>query len=80
VRISGAVATLGGVVVMLAGHPLLAMAGFGLLGPNASQAIAGVATVAYTVPFILVTLLATGIAAFSGVLRPAGVRDAHLDG
>ncbi|MFI5713204.1 MFS transporter [Kribbella sp. NPDC051620] len=116
VRISGAVATLGGVLVVLAGHPLVAMAGFGLLGlgiavvvplafaaagrtgPNASQAIAGVATVTYTagliapsiiggiaqasnltVSFILVTVLATGIAAFSAVLRPAGVRDAHLD-
>jgi MFS family permease len=117
VRISGAVATLGGVLVVLADHPLVAMAGFGLLGlgiavvvplafaaagrtgPNASQAIAGVATVTYTagliapsiiggiaqasnltVSFILVTVLATGIAAFSAVLRPAGVRDAHLDG
>lgn len=117
VRVSGAVATLGGVLVVLAGHPLVAMAGFGLLGlgiavvvplafaaagrtgPNASQAIAGVATVTYTagliapsiiggiaqasnltVSFILVTVLATGIAAFSAVLRPAGVRDAHLDG
>ncbi|GAA3562959.1 MFS transporter [Kribbella ginsengisoli] len=116
VRISGAVATLGGVLVILAGHPLVAIAGFGLLGlgvavvvplafaaagrtgPNASQAIAGVATVTYTagliapsviggvaqasnltVSFILVTLLATGIAVFSAVLRPAGVRDAHLD-
>jgi MFS family permease len=117
VRISGAVATLGGVLVVLAGHPLVAIAGFGLLGlgvavvvplafaaagrtgPNASQAIAGVATVTYTagliapsiiggiaqasnltVSFILVTLLATGIAGFSAVLRPAGVRDSHLDG
>ncbi|GAA0923150.1 MFS transporter [Kribbella koreensis] len=116
VRISGAVATLGGVLVVLAGHPLVAITGFGLLGlgvavvvplafaaagrtgPNASQAIAGVATVTYTagliapsviggvaqasnltVSFILVTLLATGIAVFSAVLRPAGVRDAHLD-
>jgi MFS family permease len=32
VRVSGAVATLGGVLVVLAGHPLVAMAGFGLLG------------------------------------------------
>jgi MFS family permease len=117
VRISGAVATLGGVLVVLAGHPLVAIAGFGLLGlgiavvvplafaaagrtgPNASQAIAGVATVTYTagliapsiiggiaqasnlsVSFILVTVLATGIAVFSSVLRPAGVRGAHLDG
>lgn len=112
VRVSGAVATLGGVLVVLAGHPLIAMAGFGLLGlgiavvvplafaaagrsgPNPSQAIAGVATVTYTsgliapsiiggiaqassltISFILVTVLATGIAAFSAVLRPAVVRE-----
>ncbi|WP_433006613.1 MFS transporter [Kribbella sp. CA-294648] len=111
VRVSGAVATLGGVLVVLANHPVMAMAGFGLLGlgiavvvplafaaagrtgPNPSQAIAGVATVTYTsgliapsiiggiaqgssltISFILVTLLATGIAAFSAVLRPAVVR------
>lgn len=117
VRVSGAVATLGGVLVVLAGHPLVAMAGFGLLGmgiavvvplafaaagrtgPNPSQAIAGVATVTYTsgliapsviggiaqasnltISFILVTLLATGIAAFSSVLRPATVRDGHISG
>ncbi|WP_020389345.1 MFS transporter [Kribbella catacumbae] len=117
VRVSGAIATLGGVLVVLAGHPLVAMAGFGLLGmgiavvvplafaaagrtgPNPSQAIAGVATVTYTsgliapsviggiaqasnltISFILVTVLATGIAAFSAVLRPATVRDGHLNG
>lgn len=117
VRVSGAVATLGGVLVVLAGHPLVAMAGFGLLGmgiavvvplafaaagrtgPNPSQAIAGVATVTYTsgliapsviggiaqasnltISFILVTVLATGIAAFSAVLRPATVRDGHISG
>jgi MFS family permease len=111
-RVSGAVATLGGVLVVLAGHPLVAMAGFGLLGlgiavvvplafaaagragPNPSQAIAGVATVTYTSgliapsiiggiaqassltsSFILVTVLAAGIAAFSSVLRPAVVRE-----
>ncbi|NEA35271.1 MFS transporter [Streptomyces sp. SID13031] len=116
VRVSGAIATLGGVLVVLAGHPLVAIAGFGLLGlgiavvvplafaaagrtgPNASQAIAGVATVTYTagliapsiiggiaqasnlsISFILVTVLATGIAVFSAVLRPAGVRDGHVD-
>ncbi|MEU4395819.1 MFS transporter [Kribbella sp. NPDC023855] len=116
VRVSGAVATLGGVLVVLANHPVIAMAGFGLLGlgiavvvplafaaagrsgPNPSQAIAGVATVTYTsgliapsiiggiaeassltISFILVTLLATGIAAFSAVLRPAVVREGHLD-
>jgi len=112
VRVSGVVATLGGLLVVLAGHPLVAMAGFGLLGlgiavvvplafaaagrtgPNASQAIAGVATVTYTsgliapsviggiaqasdltMSFILVTALATGIAIFSAVLRPATARD-----
>ncbi|WBQ07598.1 MFS transporter [Kribbella sp. CA-293567] len=32
VRVSGAIATLGGVLVVLANHPLVAMAGFGLLG------------------------------------------------
>jgi MFS family permease len=65
VRVSGVVATLGGLLVVLAPHPVVAMAGFGLLGlgiavvvplafaaaaksgPNASQAIAGVATVTY---------------------------------
>jgi MFS family permease len=115
VRISGVVATLGGVLVVLAGHPLVAMAGFGLLGlgiavvvplafaaagrtgPNPSQAIAGVATVTYTsgliapsviggiaqasnltISFILVTVLAAGIAVFSAVLRPTGVRDGHV--
>ncbi len=112
VRVSGVIATLGGLLVVLAGHPLVAMAGFGLLGlgiavvvplafaaagrtgPNASQAIAGVATVTYTsgliapsviggiaqasdltMSFILVTVLATGIAVFSAVLRPATARD-----
>jgi MFS family permease len=117
VRVSGAIATLGGVLVVLAGHPLVAMVGFGLLGlgvavvvplafaaagrtgPNPSQAIAGVATVTYTsgliapsviggiaqasnltISFILVTILTIGIAAFSAVLRPAGVRGGRLDG
>lgn len=107
VRVSGIIATLGGLLVVLAQHPLIAMAGFGLLGlgiavvvplafaaaghtgPNPSQAIAGVATVTYTsgliapsviggiaqgtnltVSFIVVTLLASGLAIFSGVLRP----------
>jgi MFS family permease len=32
VRVSGVVATLGGLLVVLAQHPLVAMAGFGLLG------------------------------------------------
>ncbi|KPI21536.1 major facilitator superfamily MFS_1 [Actinobacteria bacterium OK074] len=66
VRAGGVCAALGGVLVVLAGHPAVAMAGFALLGlgiavvvplcfaaaghsgPNASQAIAGVATITYT--------------------------------
>ncbi|GAA1561425.1 MFS transporter [Kribbella lupini] len=107
VRVSGAIATLGGVLVVLAPHPAVAMAGFGLLGlgiavvvplafaaagkagPNPSQAIAGVATVTYasglvapsiiggiaqasslTLSFIVVTVLATGLALFAPVLAP----------
>lgn len=66
VRVGGFVATAGGLMVVAAPHPALAMAGFALLGlgvavvvplafaaagrsgPNAGQAIAGVATVTYT--------------------------------
>jgi MFS family permease len=107
VRVSGVIATLGGVLVVLAPHPAVAMAGFGLLGlgiavvvplafaaagkagPNPSQAIAGVATVTYasglvapsiiggiaqasslTLSFIVVTVLATGLALFAPVLAP----------
>ncbi|GAB3835036.1 MFS transporter [Kribbella italica] len=107
VRVSGVIATLGGVLVVLAPHPAAAMAGFGLLGlgiavvvplafaaagkagPNPSQAIAGVATVTYasglvapsiiggiaqasslTLSFIVVTVLATGLALFAPVLAP----------
>ncbi|MEU6146452.1 MFS transporter [Streptomyces sp. NPDC047081] len=106
VRIGGGFAVLGGVLIVLAGHPAVAMAGFALLGlgiavvvplcfaaaghagPNPSQAIAGVATITYTsgliapgliggvaqatslvVSFVLVTVLACGLAAFAGVLR-----------
>ncbi len=65
-RISGAIATLGGVLVIIADTPYLAIPGFALIGigiaivvplafaaagrsgGNASQAIAGVATVTYT--------------------------------
>jgi hypothetical protein len=50
----------------------------GLIAPSIIGGIAQASNL--TVSFILVMLLATGIAAFSGVLRPAGVRDAHLDG
>jgi MFS family permease len=107
VRVSGVVATLGGLLVVLAPHPVVAMAGFGLLGlgiavvvplafaaaaksgPNASQAIAGVATVTYasglvapsiiggiaqasslTLSFVVVTVLALGLALFAPVLSP----------
>jgi MFS family permease len=66
VRTGGGLAALGGVLVVFAPNPVLAMAGFALLGlgvavvvplafaaagrsgPNASQAIAGVATITYT--------------------------------
>ncbi|MBC9727060.1 MFS transporter [Streptomyces sp. TRM68367] len=66
VRASGALAVLGGLLIVLAEHPAMAMTGFALLGlgiavvvplcfaaagrsgPNASQAIAGVATITYT--------------------------------
>ncbi|MGW7684632.1 MFS transporter [Kribbella sp. NPDC054772] len=65
VRWSGAIATLGGLLVVVAPTPLVAMIGFGLIGigiavvvplafaaagrtgKNASQAIAGVATITY---------------------------------
>ncbi|MFF4906716.1 MFS transporter [Streptomyces sp. NPDC001260] len=106
VRVGGAFAVLGGALIVLAGHPAVAMTGFALLGlgiavvvplcfaaaghsgPNPSQAIAGVATITYTsgliapsliggvaqatslvVSFVLVTVLACGLAAFAGVLR-----------
>ncbi|MFE7856974.1 MFS transporter [Streptomyces sp. NPDC057403] len=113
VRVGGAFAVLGGVLIVLAGHPAVAMTGFALLGlgiavvvplcfaaaghsgPNPSQAIAGVATITYTsglvapsliggvaqatslvVSFVLVTVLASGLAVFAGVLRTGerGVR------
>ncbi|MFI7064861.1 MFS transporter [Kribbella sp. NPDC050124] len=106
VRWSGVIATAGGVLVVIAQHPAVAMAGFGLIGigiavavplafaaaartgANASQAIAGVATITYasglvapsiiggiaqasnlTVSFLVVTVLATGLAIFAPVLR-----------
>ncbi|WP_433160169.1 MFS transporter [Kribbella sp. CA-247076] len=106
VRWSGVIATIGGVLVVVASHPVVAMTGFGLLGigiavvvplafaaagrsgTNASQAIAGVATITYasglvapsiiggiaqasnlTISFLVVTLLATGLAVFAPVLR-----------
>ncbi|GGX92814.1 MFS transporter [Streptomyces minutiscleroticus] len=106
VRVSGVLATLGGVLVVAAGNPVVAMCGFALLGlgiavvvplafaaagrsgPNPSQAIAGVATITYTsglvapsaigtlaqatslvVSFTLVTVLASALVAFAGVLR-----------
>ncbi|MEV6943603.1 MFS transporter [Streptomyces sp. NPDC051172] len=106
VRAGGALAVLGGLLIVVAGHPAVAMGGFALLGlgiavvvplcfaaagrsgPNPSQAIAGVATITYTsgliapsliggvaqatslvVSFVLVTVLAGGLAAFAGVLR-----------
>ncbi|MFE0676831.1 MFS transporter [Streptomyces sp. NPDC058867] len=108
VRSGGILAAVGGLLIVTASHPALAMTGFGLMGlgiavvvplcfaaagrsgPNPSQAIAGVATITYTsglvapgaigglaqltslvVSFALVTLLATGLAAFAGVLRTA---------
>ncbi|MEU6252841.1 MFS transporter [Streptomyces sp. NPDC047043] len=106
VRAGGGFAVLGGLLIVLAGHPAVAMTGFALLGlgiavvvplcfaaaghsgPNPSQAIAGVATITYTsgliapsliggvaqatslvVSFVLVTVLASGLAVFAGVLR-----------
>ncbi|MBY8342147.1 MFS transporter [Streptomyces spinosirectus] len=106
VRAGGALAVVGGVLIVLAGHPVVAMSGFALMGlgiavvvplcfaaaghsgPNPSQAIAGVATITYTsgliapsliggvaqatnlmISFVLVTVLACGLAAFAGVLR-----------
>ncbi|MEU6379756.1 MFS transporter [Streptomyces sp. NPDC046909] len=111
VRAGGVLAALGGLLIVLANHPALAMSGFALMGlgiavvvplcfaaagrsgPNPSLAIAGVATITYTsglvapsaigtiaqatsllVSFVLVTVLASGLVAFAGVLR-AGDRD-----
>ncbi|MEU3034515.1 MFS transporter [Streptomyces griseoaurantiacus] len=111
VRVGGVLATLGGLMVVLAGHPAVAMSGFALMGlgiavvvplcfaaagrsgPNPSQAIAGVAAITYTsglvapgaigtlaeatslmASFALVTVLASGLALFAGVLR-VGDRD-----
>ncbi|MFJ7149793.1 MFS transporter [Streptomyces sp. NPDC100445] len=108
VRAGGALAVLGGLLVVLAGYPAVAMGGFALMGlgiavvvplcfaaaghsgPNPSQAIAGVATITYTsgliapgliggvaqatslvVSFCVVTVLASGLAVFAGVLRTA---------
>jgi hypothetical protein len=105
VRWSGVIATAGGVLVVVAPHPVLAMTGFGLIGigiavvvplafaaaghtgANASHAIAGVATITYasglvapsviggiaqasslTMSFLVVTVLATGLAIFAPVL------------
>ncbi|MFF2851234.1 MFS transporter [Streptomyces sp. NPDC058001] len=66
VRVGGVLATIGGLLVVTAGHPAVAMGGFALMGlgiavvvplafaaagrsgPNASLAIAGVATITYT--------------------------------
>jgi MFS family permease len=106
VRWSGVIATAGGVLVVVAPHPVVAMTGFALMGigiavvvplafaaagrtgTNASHAIAGVATVTYasglvapsiiggiaeasnlTISFLVVTVLATGLAIFAPVLR-----------
>ncbi|MFD3842161.1 MFS transporter [Streptomyces sp. NPDC058642] len=111
VRVSGVLAVLGGLLIVVANHPAVAMAGFALMGlgiavvvplcfaaagrsgSNPSLAIAGVATITYTsgliapsaigtiaqatsllVSFVLVTVLASGLVAFAGVLR-AGDRD-----
>ncbi|WAU80916.1 MFS transporter [Streptomyces sp. Qhu-G9] len=111
VRVSGVLATLGGVLVVAADNAAVAMTGFALLGlgiavvvplcfaaagrsgPNPAQAIAGVATITYTsgliapsaigtvadatslvTSFVLVTVLAFGLAAFAGVLRASGRR------
>ncbi|MGW2522876.1 MFS transporter [Streptomyces sp. NPDC001617] len=111
VRAGGAFAVLGGLLIVVAGVPAVAMTGFALLGlgiavvvplcfaaaghsgPNPSQAIAGVATITYTsgliapsliggvaqatslvVSFMLVTVLACGLAAFAGVLRTGDPR------
>ncbi|MGY4999050.1 MFS transporter [Streptomyces sp. 900105245] len=108
VRAGGMLAVLGGLLIVLAGHPAVAMGGFALMGlgiavvvplcfaaaghagPNPSQAIAGVATITYTsgliapsliggvaqatslvVSFCVVTVLASGLAVFAGVLRTA---------
>ncbi|MFG1910444.1 MFS transporter [Kribbella sp. NPDC048928] len=105
VRCSGVIATLGGLLVVVAPHAIVAMIGFGLIGigiavvvplafaaaghtgPNPSQAIAGVATITYasglvapsiiggiaqasslTSSFIVVTVLAAGLAVFARVL------------
>lgn len=111
VRTSGVLAVLGGLLIVVANHPAVAMAGFAVMGlgiavvvplcfaaagrsgSNPSLAIAGVATITYTsglvapsaigaiaqatsllVSFVLVTVLASGLVAFAGVLR-AGDRD-----
>lgn len=115
VRAGGVLAVLGGLLIVLAGHPAVAMAGFALMGlgiavvvplcfaaaghagPNPSQAIAGVATITYTsglvapsliggvaqatslmVSFVVVTVLACGLAAFAGVLRTAERRGGEV--
>ncbi|MDQ1040012.1 MFS family permease [Streptomyces sp. V3I8] len=109
VRVSGLLATVGALLVVLAQNAVVAMTGFALLGlgiavvvplcfaaagrsgPNPAQAIAGVATITYTsglvapsaigtvadatslvTSFVLVTVLAFGLAAFAGVLRASG--------
>ncbi|MDT9701070.1 MFS transporter [Streptomyces sp. P17] len=115
VRAGGVLAAVGGLLIVVANQPALAMAGFGLMGlgiavvvplcfaaagrsgPNPSLAIAGVATITYTsglvapgaigglaqatslvVSFGLVTLLATGLAVFAGVLRTAERKSAAV--
>jgi MFS family permease len=75
VRAGGVVAALGGLLVVIAPHPVVAIGGFGLLGlgiavvvplafaaaghkgPNASRAIAGVATVTYTSGLVAPSLI-----------------------
>lgn len=111
VRAGGLLAALGGLLIVTARNPAMAMTGFALMGlgiavvvplcfaaagrsgSNPSLAIAGVATITYTsglvapsaigtiaqatsllVSFILVTVLASGLVAFAGVLR-GGDRD-----
>ncbi|MBA2812647.1 MFS transporter [Streptomyces sp. KM273126] len=77
VRAGGVLAALGGLLVVVAGHPAVAMAGFALMGlgiavvvplcfaaagrsgPNASLAIAGVATITYTSGLIAPSAIGT---------------------
>ncbi|MER5490906.1 MFS transporter [Streptomyces sp. NPDC002490] len=77
VRAGGALAAVGGLMVVAAAHPAMAMGGFALLGlgvavvvplafaaagrsgPNASMAIAGVATITYTSGLIAPSAIGT---------------------